>query len=132
MWKIFNGIFEKIVEYEPHDFAKVNTVGLIWQLFSLILITKLCLRLMLAYVWTPRFFVWKLKSITFFLFSTPWKYVQLLKKCWKSISSQPFSYAKIICQYRQNAYLIQNIWRYDSYRGQCRQKKILIKSFARV
>ena len=41
MWKTFNGIFEKIVEYEPHDFANVNTVGLIWQLFSLILITKL-------------------------------------------------------------------------------------------
>ena len=26
-------IFEKTAEYEPYDFAKVNTVALIWQLF---------------------------------------------------------------------------------------------------
>ena len=77
-------IFEKTAEYEPYEFTKVNTVALTWQLLSSILITKLCLCLMMKYVWTPRFsFAWKIKSMIFVtnvLFFKPLKYAELLKK----------------------------------------------------
>ena len=33
-------ILEKTAECEPYEFAKVNTIALIWQLLSSILITK--------------------------------------------------------------------------------------------
>ena len=38
--KNIHRILERTVEYEPYEFAKVNTVALIWQLLSSILITK--------------------------------------------------------------------------------------------
>ena len=41
-------IYEKSAEYEPNELAKVNTVALIWQLLSAILITKFFLPLLNA------------------------------------------------------------------------------------
>ena len=38
--KNIHRILEKTAECEPYEFAKVNTIARIWQLFSSILITK--------------------------------------------------------------------------------------------
>ena len=38
--KNIHKILEKAAECEPYEFAKVNTIALIWQLLSSILITK--------------------------------------------------------------------------------------------
>ena len=38
--KNINRILEKTVDCKPYEFAKINTIALIWQLLSAILITN--------------------------------------------------------------------------------------------